>query len=186
MKILRWLLIILVLLLLVILGFLWYMGVFSPIKASEREMGPYTIAYQRYVGEYKNTGKVFMDVYNVMRSLNMEVSDKSDSIGIYYDDPAKVAKDKLRSDCGIVIAAKDTVKITALAKKGIKIMTVRKKKCIVAPFPIRNMMSYMIGPAKGYPALMKYADEKKLKTGMMYEFYDMKSGMILFTMEVRK
>jgi hypothetical protein len=186
MKILKWIIIVLVVLALVVLGFFWYMGIFSSVKASEREMGPFTIAYETYIGEYKNTGKAFMDVDKVMKSLSMEVSEKSDSIGIYYDDPAKVAKDKLRSDCGIVIAPKDMAKIWALKGKGLKVMTIPKKMCVVAAFPIRNMISYMIGPAKGYPALMKYAAEKKLKTGMMYEFYDMKGGNILFTMEIKK
>ncbi|MFA4967921.1 MAG: hypothetical protein WC624_06895 [Candidatus Margulisiibacteriota bacterium] len=186
MKILKWVLTIVVVIVLALLAFLWYMGIFSSVKVTEREMGPFTIAYERYVGEYKDTGKAFMNVHSVMTSLSMEVSDKSDSLGIYYDDPAKVAKDKLKSDCGIVIAKKDMSKIWKLRSKGLKVMTLPKKMSVVAEFPIRNVMSYMIGPAKAYPVLMKYAVQKNYKAKMMYEFYDMKAGKILFTLVIAK
>ncbi|MFA4844310.1 MAG: hypothetical protein WC632_05090 [Candidatus Margulisiibacteriota bacterium] len=186
MKILKWFLIVVLIVIAAVLSFLWYLGVFSTLKVSEREMGPFTIAYKHYVGEYKDTGKVFMEVSNAMKDLGLEVSNKSDSLGIYYDNPATVAKDKLRSDCGIVIAGKDLAKAPALLKKGLKVMTIGKKPCVVAEFPIRNVMSFMVGPAKGYPALAKYAAQKNHKAGRMYEFYDMKNNLILFTLEIAR
>ena len=186
MKVLKWFLLVFALLAVALLAFLWYLGAFSPVKITEKEMGPYTIAYKSFVGEYKETGKVFMDVYNTLKDAGFALTEKSDSIGVYYDDPAKVAKDKLRSDCGFVISKEDSIKAIALLKKDVKVMTINNSKCLVVEFPMKNMLSFMIGPMKAYPALMGYAVKNNLKVGMVYEYYDMKNNLILFIMQIAK
>ncbi|MFA6431435.1 MAG: GyrI-like domain-containing protein [Candidatus Margulisiibacteriota bacterium] len=186
MKVLKWFLIIFAAIAVALLAYLWYLGAFSPVKVVEREMGPYTIAYKSFVGEYKETGKVFMDVYGILKEAGFAVTEKSDSLGIYYDDPAKVAKDKLRSDCGFVISKEDSLKAIALLKKDIKVMTVPQSKCLVIEFPMKNMLSFIVGVMKAYPALNEYAAKNNIKTGLVYEYYDMKNNKILFTMQIGK
>lgn len=179
MKIIKWLLIILVIIVLVIAGFLAYMGMFGTLKVSEREIGPFDYVYERYVGEYKNTGMVFSLLYDQLKKDGISTAN---GLGIYYDDPVKVAKDKLRSDCGIVIQGKDLAKLTGL-KQRYNVGHLPKKVCVIVEFPLINQLSLMLGPAKGYPALTKYAQEHNYKMTQPMEFYDMPGGKILYFME---
>jgi hypothetical protein len=143
-------------------------------------MGPYTYVYESFTGPYKNVGKVFMQVDAALKTEGITTEK---AIGIYYDDPSKVAADKLRSDCGLVLEAKDLSKIPALKEK-FKLATMPKKISIVIEFPKKNMLSYMIGPIKCYPALMKYAQEKSYKMAAPYELYN--NEKILYVMEIVK
>lgn len=179
MKILKWLLIALLVLSILVLGWLYYMGVFAPVKVEEKVMGPYTLAYSSFVGEYKETGKVFQKVYDTLKAASIETTD---GIGVYYDDPKTTPKDKLRSDCGAVISQKDAAK----ASKLLKVMTLKKEKSVVVEFPIKNMFSYMIGPMKVYPVLSKYAQDKGYKAGTTFELYEMNMKNIYFVMQIGK
>lgn len=161
-------------------GFLWYMGIFNTLEVSEQEVGPYTYAYESFVGPYAKTQPVFDKVYS---DLLKEGITTINGIGLYYDDPSKVPAEKLRSDCGSIIEAKDLGRITELQQKY-KIGQLSRKLSIVVKFPIKNPLSYMIGPSKGYPALMKYAQEKGYQMAMPYELYLPKE--IWYVMEVIK
>lgn len=181
MKILKWFLIVLAVLGLLLTVFLWYMGWFSNLKAYESVKGPYLIAYERFVGPYPQTGPIFNRIYEKLKANGIE---SPRGLGIYYDDPSQVTPDKLRSDCGIVIEAKDRNLFWKISHK-FKYKWVRRSKSIVVEFPIRNMLSYMIGPMKAYPALMKYAESKGYKTTLAYELYDEPKGKIFFIMPVK-
>ena len=78
--------------------------------------------------------------------------------GVYYDDPAVVTGSELRSDVGAIIDAKDIGKL--VANKDIKITTLTAGTKIVVEFPLKNSLSYMIGPMKAYPAITQYMKEK--------------------------
>jgi len=181
MKILKWILIIAAVIVVLLVAFLAYLGAFSPMKAYEDKMGPYTIAYESFTGPYAKTGPVFEKVYNALKAEGIATTR---GLGIYYDDPSKVPADKLRSDCGIVIEDKDRAKFSRVRRK-FKVKKVRKKDCVVVEFPIRNTLSYMIGPMKAYPALMKYAEQKGYDWGMSYELYDEPQGKVFFVMEIK-
>ncbi|MFA5098095.1 MAG: hypothetical protein WC490_05650 [Candidatus Margulisiibacteriota bacterium] len=186
MKILEWGAISLLVLAAAIVSFLVYMGVFSSVKIEEKEMGPYTLVYEHFVGPYSQTGTVFSRVYE---SLKADKITTRDGIGIYYDDPSKVSKDRLRSDCGCLIDSKDMKKVKSLGKKY-KLKTIKKSLSMVAEFPIRNSLSYMIGPMKAYPALeahMKkngYFSQKNGRSAVPFELYQMGSNRILFVTEI--
>jgi len=188
MKIVKWFLTIAFLIAVLALAFLAYMGAFIDPKVTEKDMGPYTLVYEPFIGPYSQTGKVFDRVY---ASLEADGIRTTVGIGIYYDDPRAVKPEKLRSNCGSVIDPADKGKLAALKNKY-KVWTIRKKACLVAEFPLRNMLSYMIGPMKAYPALMKAAQKKgyKIQKGkamaMTFELYDMKAGRIYFVMEILK
>ena len=92
------------------------------------------------------------------------------AIGIYYDDPARVSGDKLRSDCGYVIEGKELEKIPGMKKKYV-VATLPKKTYAIAEFPLRNTLSFMFGPSKAYPALAKYAKSKGYVMSKGYELY---------------
>ena len=70
-------------------------------------MGPYTIAYMNFVGEY---GKVWPAMTKVYTTLSGAGITSFTGIGIYYDDPAVVSWADLRSDIGALVAPEDMAK----------------------------------------------------------------------------
>jgi hypothetical protein len=145
-------------------------------------MGPYTLVYDSFVGDYKDTGPVFE---RVNQTLLKEGIMANDGIGIYHDDPAKVPAGQRRSDCGSVLPEKDLGRVPELQQKH-KIMVLEKKPSMVAVFPVKNMLSYMLGPMKGYEALMDYAGSKGYRLTEPYEYYDMAGKKIYFVMPIQK
>lgn len=182
MKALKIILIVILVLIIGFVAFLVYMGVFSNPKAYEGVTGPYTMAYEEFVGDYKKSGVVFDKVFKQLKADGIETTR---AIGIYFDDPRKVPVDKLRSHCGIVVENKDLGKF-AKVKSKYKVKQIKKHKSIIVEFPIKNMMSYMIAPMKCYTILVNYAKEKGYQMTMPFEFYDMPGKKILFIMELKK
>ncbi len=162
-------------------AFLGYMGMFSSLAVSEKTMGPYTMVYEAYQGPYQDTGKVFMRVYN---QVQKEGITPTLGLGIYYDDPRKVDKMKLRSDCGLVVPEADLSKVEEL-KTRYQIKTVEQRLCLVAAFPLRNALSYSLGPMKGYPALTKAAQAKGYTLDTPYELDDMQAKMIYYVAPIK-
>jgi hypothetical protein len=145
-------------------------------------MGPYTIAYERFTGPYMQTGPVFARVYETLKKNGINTTL---GLGIYHDDPGQVAADKLRSDCGVVIEPKDSARVLRIGAQ-LLVLTLGKRPCVVVEFPIRNTLSYMFGPMKAYPALMKSAQAKNYKIARTYELYDEGKGKIFFVLEIAR
>jgi hypothetical protein len=55
---------------------------------------------------------------------------------------------------GAVIDSKDASKLGSI--KDIKVKTIAAGNSIVVEFPLKNALSYMIGPMKVYPVITKY------------------------------
>jgi hypothetical protein len=182
MKILKWSLIILAVLIIALLGYLAYLGVFSALKVTEQKIGPYTLAYAEYMGPYSGSGPILTQVNSSLKKDGIECLK---GFGIYYDDPKQVAADKLRSKLGCIIDAKDLAKFSKVSRKY-KVMNWPARGCLVAEFPIRNNLSYMIGPMKAYPELNKALKEKGYKMGAVMELYDMPDKKILYIMVIAK
>ncbi len=165
-----------------IIVFLLYMGTFSKVTIKEQVKGPYTFAYVEHIGPYHEVGKVMTELDNKMRDLGFN---STNGLGVYYDDPKKVSKEKLRSKVGSIIAAADMDKIEANRGK-LNFETIEKKNYLVSEFPIKNMLSYMLGPMKIYPAFAKYLKEEKIAVpDKGLELYDMTNKKIIFMMELK-
>ncbi len=166
------------LLLLLVFGFLAYMGFFNSMEVKERKMGPYLYAYKSFQGPYSETGPVFDSVYKTLEQNN--ISTTSRGIGIYYDDPGHVEENQLRSDCGVILSPGEEEK--AKGVEGLKVATLEEGVFLVTEFPLKNSLSYMLGPQKGYPALTQYANEKGYSMATPFELYDMEKGVIYYAM----
>lgn len=151
--------------------FMAYLGMFGTVAVAEREMGPYTMVYESFVGPYAQSGQVFDRLY---KSLKADGIESEDGIGIYYDNPAKTPANQLRSDCACVLTPDQVVKAQSLGTKY-RFKTIGKSPCLVAEFPIRSPLSYMIGPMKTYPAIMQAAKAKGWTIDAPYEYYAMKA-----------
>ncbi len=165
----------------IIVVFLFYMGMFSQISIKRQVKGPYTFSYVEHIGPYHEVGKVMIKLDSKMREFGFN---STDGLGIYYDDPKKTPKDKLRSEVGSIITADDMDKVEANRDK-LNFKTIEKKNYLIAEFPIKNMMSYMFGPMKIYPAFAKYLEEKNITVpDKGLELYDMTNKKIIFMMEL--
>lgn len=184
MKVIKWVLIVIAVIIALGIAYLGYLGMFSGLPVSEKEMGPYVFVYEHFIGPYQDTGKVFFRVNGVLEKEGIKATK---GLGIYYDDPKVTAPGELRSDCGSIIEASDVSRLKDL--KSVNIKSIGRQYCIVAELPIKGALSFMIGPMKGYPALMKYAREKGsrwAKGSMPMELYDMQAGKIYYMMGIVK
>lgn len=102
---------------------------------------------------------------------------------VIYDDPKTTPKEKCRSFVGNIIEQKDCDKIKFIEAKGLKIDSIPNEQDIVAEFPLKNMISYMIGPMKVYPEFSKYIIEKKYKPTLSFEIYNNTEKKIVFVMQ---
>ena len=175
--------ILIVLLGLALLGLLFfsYMGMFKTVKVTTKTVGPYTGVYEAHIGPYEQTSKTFDKVCATLKKAGIP---KKRAIGVYYDNPQIVAKAKLHSDCGFIIDDKNLKAVKKLKNNELKVITFKKSESLIVSFPIRNSFSYMIGPMKAYPALMKTVRAKGYKTTNAFEIYDTKA--IYFVMPIVK
>jgi len=163
-----------------ILGFLYYMGMFSPLVIEEKEMGPYTYAYVEFTGPYHEIGPSMMELDEKMRAAGFN---STDGIGIFYDDPAQTPAEELRSDVGSIITDAD-MSLIEENQDNFNFVTLEKRNYLVAEFPIKNMASYMLGPMKVYAEFGKYLEEQGIAVPTKgIEIYDMTNNVILYMME---
>lgn len=139
------------------------------------------MVYQDYVGGYSTTGPVFTKVF---AALAKEGISTTKGIGIYLDPPT-VPAEKQRSQIGCILEGKDLKKLNQLSKL-FKAKNIALRDSIVIEFPIRNTLSYMIGPMKAYPELSKVASAQKLKVNLVMEVYDMQAMKTLYIMQYNK
>lgn len=160
-----------------------YIGLFTTIKIEEKTVGGYKLAGKEFVGPYSKVGKLIMDVDKKLKDIGV-ISTKG--FGIYYDDPKNVPADSCRSFVGNVLEEKDQGRMDELALKGFKIDSIPFKNSIVAYFPIKTRLSYMIGPMKVYPEFSKYINEKGYKVTRSIEIYNIPDKQIEFIMQYDK
>ncbi len=175
--------IILAVLIVAIIAFVGYSGFFHTVTIGEKEIGPFTMILKKHTGSYYKTGAVFDEVNAVLKK-RIDTK-KLKGVGLYYDDPAKVKEEQLRSECGFIVEKTDLEKIGAVSENLI-IKDFDKTPCAVAEFPIRTFLSYMIGPSRVYPKMAEYGKKKNLNGDFGVEIYDNQSKTITYCMPVKK
>jgi hypothetical protein len=175
--------IILAVLVFVILILIGYSGFFATVTIAEKEIGPFTMVLKKNTGSYYKTGAVFDQVEAVLKK-KLDTK-KLKGVGLYYDDPAKIKEDQLRSECGFIVEKADLEKLGA-TPEGMIIKDFDKTHCAVAEFPIRTFLSYMIGPSRVYPKLAEYGKKKPFTGDFGMEIYDNQSKTITYCMPVKK
>jgi hypothetical protein len=173
--------IILVVLIFAILAFIGYSGLFYTVPIVEKEVGPFTMILKKHTGSYYKAKATFEEVEAVLKK-NIDTK-KLKAVGLYYDDPAKVKEDKLRSECGFIIDKTDVAKIGALPE-GLIVKEFKKTLCAVGEFPLKSFLSYMIGPARVYPKFAEYGKKKKFTSDFSMEIYDTRSASIVYCMTI--
>ncbi|MGM0532783.1 MAG: GyrI-like domain-containing protein [Bacteroidota bacterium] len=170
------LLILIIVIVFVVVGIYAYFGGFKKISVQIQEEGGETLVYEELKGDYKNTGAVMDKIYYSL--LNDENIETYKGFGMYYDDPKKVVKEKLRSEAGCILENIDRDNFRELKEKY-QLKTFPQKQYITAQFPYKGKMSVMFSILKVYPALNKYAEANgyDVNTPVM-EIYDVPNGKI--------
>lgn len=180
MKFIKITLVIISLIIAIAIGFFWYMGYFQSIQVQEKEEGGYQIAGVDVIGPYSDAGRHISKVDYKLKALGIN---SVKGFGIYYDDPKTTPKNKYHSFVGNIINVTDMDLLDKIKLNGIKLDSIPRKKAIVVEFPIKNTMSYIIGPMKVYPIFTKYTLQKNIKPSSTFEIYDMNSKLITFVMQ---
>ena len=180
MKVVLIIIAILVVLLIVVYA---YYGGFTKVRFKIESQGGETIVYENFTGDYSQTAKVGDKVYYAL--LNDEKIETTKGIGIYYDNPKKVEKEKLRAESGCIVENADSATIVRLAEKY-KVKTLPQSEFVVAEFPFKGKLSVLFGIMKVYPALEKFSNEHGYVDSPVTEIYDVPNKKIIYRKEAIK
>ena len=175
--------IILLALLLLVAVILVHAGLFEPVIAMEKKIDSYTLVYQDHIGSYYKVKPAMDEVYHGLLRMGIETYRGA---GVFYDDPQKVPKNKLRSKVGSILEEKDLDKIDKI-KNSFNVKEIPASKSIVVEFPIRNMLSYMIAPAKVYKEVnMLWQQQSYPEYKYAVEIYDVPNKTITYIMPINE
>ncbi len=160
-----------------------YYGAFSKIDFRMEEQGGEMLVYEEITGDYSRTPAVMDKVCQAL--LNDEKIATTKGAGIYYDNPKKVEKSKLRSEIGCIVEGQDAAVLARLSAKY-KVKMIPRGRYLVTEFPHKGKMSVLFGIMKVYPALAKYAEANNLADGPLTEIYDVPNKKIVYLKQVTK
>jgi hypothetical protein len=183
MKFMKIVLIILAILVVLFVVIYAYYGGFKKISFRIENQGGEFVVYENLTGDYSQSPKVSDRVYAAL--LNDEKIETTKGIGIYYDNPKKVAKEKLRSEIGCIVENADSETLTRLAEKY-RVKTLPQSEFVVAEFPFKGKLSILFGIMKVYPALDKFCKEQGYIESPITEIYDVPNKRITYRKETNK
>jgi len=163
------------------LAYLAFTGLFSSIKITEKQIGPYFMVIQDHIGDYTDAPKVIGRIDSL---LKLEGIKTEKSFGIYRDNPKTAKTNKTRCQFGVILESKDNERVAELQKKGFIIFEMGLTNSIVAEIPLRNKHSYIIGGMKVYPAFENYSKNNNYKKEPVIEIYG--KDKIIYAMEIKK
>jgi preprotein translocase subunit SecF len=182
MKMIKIVLIILAILVVLLIVVYVYYGGFSKISFRIENQGGETVVYENLTGDYSQAPKVSDRVYYSL--LNDEKIATTKGIGIYYDNPKKVEKSKLRSEIGCIVENVDSATLTRLSEKY-QVKTLPESTFVVAEFPFKGKLSVLFGIMKVYPALDKFNKEHGYIESPITEIYDVPNKKIIYRQETK-
>ncbi len=157
----------------------WYLGGFSQLEVKEQAVGPYTLAYMNFTGEYAKVWPTMDEVYTMLSWAGIV---SYTGIGIYYDDPSVVSGSDLRSDIGAIVTTADAAKLT----QGLSIKTIDTAQRMIIEFPFKNSISIMAGVIKVYPLLKEYMKAKWYTSVPITELYATSAKKIYYIADIVK
>ena len=177
-------LIILGLIVVIIAALFIYYGGLRRVDFSIAKQGGETLVYVEQTGDYsKSAGPIDKMYYSL---LNEEGIETFRGFGIYYDNPRKVEKNRLRSEVGNILEDPYPAILEKLEGRY-NIKTLPEKEYIVTEFPYRGKLSIMMGIMKVYPAMNRFVKENGFdEDGWVMEIYDIPGKKIVYRKEMVK
>lgn len=154
-----------------------YLGGFSKLTVRTEKTGGETLVYKQVTGSYNKLGPVTDEIYYyLLNDLNIETYK---GFGIFYDDPRRTDKSKLRADAGCIVEAKDVERLKK-AESKYPVKTLPVTAAIVAEFPYKGGVSLLFGYLKVVPAIEKYGKEQQLESGPLVSIVDVPGKRIIY------
>lgn len=158
-------------------GLLWFIGRFAPVNVEEVREGGYTVIGKNFTGPYQEVGPVYEEVTAAMQAMEIEFKQ---GLGIYNDDPESVPAEVLRSFHGFIAEDPSKLDKEAIRAAGLLIKEIPESPSCRIGLPARSMVSYMIHPARAYPALKKHLMDSGFNANTIYERYDQEGKMVYY------
>ena len=146
------LLIVVGVLLLALAGALAYLGLFSPINLEEREMGPYPFVYVQEAGT--DFGKI--------GELTDDLSEWLGTIGFTDRKPAQLYYPAGRGSQNQIGFVVDRPMSLEMMRTDTFFRAIPAQRYVVAQFPFKNPLSFIVGHLRVDPAFKAYRKAKNL------------------------
>jgi hypothetical protein len=168
--------IIAIIIVIAVLGWLAYFGAFTKVGVVEKQLGPLWLAYEKHIGDYKKVAQIMDKMYRDLKKSGVETTR---GFGMYFDNPRKVEKDKLRSVVGCILDNVDSTTIESLKVK-FRLKPYPQSKCVVSQFPFKGKPSIIMGIFKVYPKLSKHLKKQSQREIPIMEIYDVPGKTISY------
>ena len=163
-----WLLYILAIFLVVCIFYAFKFGLFSRVRPTEKQVGPFKIVYRLFRGSYEEVHYGFIQILNECRgNVNF-----THTIGIYYDYPSP-EKDmsKARAILGLVLDKYETnqrIEAFLKANQAYKCVELPRITALHCVFPYVSQISNILLSLKVYPALWETYQKMEAKHSQFY------------------
>ena len=127
------------------LAFAAYMGAFASIVIKEQEQGPYTLMYHEMNGN--DMGKVGEITVTLNKLLSEHGISRRRPFDVFFPDG--------RTEIGFAVEGVSHEQLATIREHA-KVREIPAQRCMVARFPWRNTLSYIIGYLKVDPALAEH------------------------------
>jgi effector-binding domain-containing protein len=157
----------------ILVGGLWYIGLFATPELALGERGPYNYVYVDRTGPFTEIPMGYQLVDSLVHQQNIEVGI---ACGAYLEDPSKVAQENLRWQVGYLV--NDSVE----TKQPLNFKTIANREYLIASIKAIPM----IAPFKTYPAMNEWLTSNPYDViGEAYELYH-ENGVVEVLFPVNK
>jgi len=153
----------------------WY-GLFARVTISEQTISPFSFAYKKQTGNYRQSGRAMNELYV---ELGEEGISTTKGVGLYYDNPRKVAVNNLRSLAGCILPEASTGKWEGLRAHYL-VGSLPGATLPVITFPYKGKLSVVLGTLRVYPKLNAWFKNHPEQNGPVMEIYDISEGEIRY------
>lgn len=133
----------------------WWSGAFNKAVVTHEERGPYKIICLPHTGSYRGVSLKILRVHELLvESGKVPETSLGTPVAIYYDNPGKVAEEKLRSKGGYIVLA-DLPENILDSDKELEIIDIPRRDTVTAKFTGHPSLA----AAKIYPPMSKWMTE---------------------------
>ena len=138
-----------------------YLGVFSRIEIEEREVGPYSLVYREMRGtDLQQVGAITTGLELLLERNGVTAR----PFDVFYP------KDAQPNEIGFALTTRvgDETRARLAATDGVRLREVPRQRALVARFPWRSRLSFLVGYLKVDPALRAYRQKAGYKDAPAY------------------
>ena len=153
-------------------SFLYYMGYFYTPIPSVKELDELYILNVNFKGHYKHYSKAVYHFIDMIKKYNID--DVADAVcgSIYYDVCTPGCDmNALRWSIFVIISPSQYERYKEIDMPDMRLYTIPKSRIAITTFPMRNMLSYSLGPARAYPVLNQFIAENNFTEHACIELY---------------